>query len=323
MERKSLAPTLLDGQLADLGGRRSAAFFQQCNAIIPWDQLAAPLAGMYTNDTARGGRPNWPLTVMLKCIMLQKWFGLSDPMLEEMVRDRISFRRFLGLSFYDATPDETTLVTFRKRLRTHGHGGTLFDTTLAILRHRGVVLETGTLVDATIIEAPRGRTTKDGLDHSKDPSASYTKKHGRTYHGFKGHIATDPHGIVKDYRYDTASVHDSQHFDSLTAEETEAVYGDSAFMKAERKEALAKREVFCGIVERRVRGQSDLTAAQKQHNRFVAGIRATVEHPFAWMKAAGAGVARYRGIARNAMDFCLHCIAYNWRRSFSLLPAAG
>jgi IS5 family transposase len=145
-------------------------------------------------------------------MMLQKWFNLSDPMLEEMLDNRISFRRFVGLKMEQSAPDETTFVQFRKRINAHGHIiATLFEKTIAILNARGVILEEGTCVDAAIIEAPRGRTAKDGIPSTKDKAASYTKKHGHIYHGYKGHIATDCNGMIKDYRYDTASTHDSKH----------------------------------------------------------------------------------------------------------------
>jgi len=260
---------------------------------------------------------------MVKCLLMQRWFGLSDPMLEEMLRDRLSFRRFVGLSLEDKTPDETTFVRFRQRLIKHGFVSTLFDKTLAILKERGLVLEKGTLVDATLIEAPKGRSRKDDEGHTKDPCATYTKKHGRTYHGYKGHIATDTRGIVTDYRYDTAKVHDSQYMDELTEVETTAVYADSAYMDQERKARLEDQGVVCGIVERRVRGQKELTEQQKQHNRWVSGIRAIVEHPFAWIKQMGAARTRYRGLRKNAFDFALYLVAYNWKRSFSLSPAAA
>jgi IS5 family transposase len=173
-------------------------------------------------------------------------------------------------------------------------------------------------VDATIIEAPRGRTTKDGLGSTKDKAASYTKKHGRIYHGYKGHIATDCYGMNKDYRFDTASTHDSRHFDDLVENEKHSVFGDSAFMNKYRKRKLEANGIFRGIIEKRVRGQKELTKAQKWHNRLVAGIRAVVEHPFAWMKNTGHGRTRYRGMRRNALDSGLHVLAYNWKRSFSL-----
>lgn len=320
MARTNNQLTFVDNITSDLGGKRTADFFAKCERYIPWHTLAEPLKDMYANHTSRGGASSWPVVLMIKCMMLQKWFNLSDPMLEEMLLDRLSFRRFVGLSLSDPTPDETTFVVFRRRLRQHGHIDTLFQKTVEILKHRGLILAEGTCVDATIIETSRGEKREDGSS-TKDQTASYTQKHGRTYHGFKAHIATDTNGIVKDYRFDTARVHDSQHIDDLTADEPHGVFADSAYMSSERKDALEKQGVFCGIASRRVRGQGDLTPEQKWHNRLVAGIRAVVEHPFAWMKNAGYRRVRYRGLSRNGMDFALHVIAYNFKRSFSLLAS--
>ena len=133
MERNNLQPTFVDGITNDLGGKRTAEFFGKCNKFIPWEQLASPLKDMYRNNSDKGGASNWPVVMMIKCMLLQRWFGLSDPMLEEMLLDRLSFRRFVGLTLNDKTPDETTFVRFRNRLRDHGHVSTLFDTTLEIL----------------------------------------------------------------------------------------------------------------------------------------------------------------------------------------------
>ena len=323
MERTNNQPTFLDSLTSDLGGRRTAAFFSKCDELIPWNELAEPLKDMYRNNTNKGGASNYPLVMMIKCMMLQKWFNLSDPMLEEMLCDRISFRRFVGLKMEEGVPDETTFVQFRKRLNAHGHISTLFDKTIAILKKRGVILEEGTCVDATIIESPCGRTTKDGFASTKDKAASYTKKHSRVYHGYKGHIATDLNGMIKDYRFDTASTHDSQHIDELAEDEKHSVFADSAYMNKNLKASLRANGIFCGIIEKRVRGQKELTTAQKWHNRLVAGIRAVVEHPFAWMKNTGYGRTRYRGMRRNALDFGLHVIAYNWKRSFILQTIAA
>jgi IS5 family transposase len=323
MERKINQLSFLDGLTADLGGRRTVEFFKKCDKLIPWQQLAEPLKGMYRNNTDKGGASNWPIVMMIKCMMLQKWFNLSDPMLEEMLNDRISFKRFVGLKMEQKAPDETTFVEFRKRLRKHGHISTLFDKTIEILKFQGVILEEGTCVDATIIEAPRGRATEDGLSSTKDPSASYTKKHGRIYHGYKAHIATDTNGIIKDYRFDTARVHDSQHIDELIENECHSIFADSAYMDQKRKAELEGKGIFCGIIQRKVRGQKELTREQKWHNRLVAGIRAVVEHPFAWMKNTGYRRVRYRGLSRNGLDFGLHAIAYNFKRSFSLIKSVA
>ena len=320
MERQNNQLSFLDQLTNDLGGKRTAEFFRKCDKYIPWSELAEPLKDMYTNNTNKGGASNWPVVMMIKCMMLQRWFNLSDPMLEEMLLDRLSFRRFIGLRMEDKTPDETTFVVFRKRLRKHGHSATLFDKTVEILKQCSVILEEGTCVDATIIEAPRGRKRSDGTS-TKDKTASYTKKHGTIHHGFKAHIATDRNGIIKDYRFDTAGVHDSRHIDDLITDERHSVWADSAYMDSERKKRLQEQGIFCGIIERRVRGQKELTAEQKWHNRLVAGIRAVVEHPFAWMKNTGYRRVRYRGLRRNGMDFALHAIAYNFKRSFSLQQA--
>lgn len=323
MQRRAMVPTFLDGLTADLGGPRTMAFFEQCEQAIPWQRLADSIAGLFPADAepSKGGRPHWPLVTMVKCVMLQKWFSLSDPQLEETLRDRLSFRRFVGLSLADRTPDETTFVVFRKRLREAGHADTLFETTLACLREQNLLVKEGTLVDATIIEAPLGAKRSDGSS-TKDPTATTTKKHGRTYNGFKAHVATDRRGVITDYVFDTARSSEHKHADHLMRNEDKGVYADSGYMAKARTEALEARGVFAGIVYRRVKGQKELTAEQKAHNRLVAGIRAFVEHPFAWMRKMGFWRARYRGLARNALDFALRAVAYNWKRSLSLAPVA-
>jgi IS5 family transposase len=330
MERKSDQPTFVDAAALELGGPRTMAFLDKCERLIPWDELARSVSDVFarpakrapggTDGASRGGRPHWPVVLYVKCMMLQKWFNLSDPQLEEQLRDRISFRRFVGLGLSEPTLDETSLVVFRRRLREAGHERTLFDVVNRHLQKLGLVLNTGTLVDATIIEAPRGRTKKDGAS-TRDPEASFTKKSDRTYHGYKGHIAADRRGIVKDYTFDTARVHDSQHIDELIRKEKTLVVADSAYMDQSREERLRKRGVCFGVVKRRVRGQAELPEWQKVLNRAWSTIRAVVEHPFAWMRNMGYRKVRYRGLARNALDFGLMAAAYNLKRSFSLRGA--
>lgn len=324
MERRRTQPSLMDGYISELGDPKLRAKLSRLDAAVPWQRLAEPIGATYSNNTRQGGRPNIPVTMMLKVVMLQKWFNLSDPAMEGMLLDRISFREFVGLNMVEGTVDETTIVTFRKRLREHGLMMRLFDDVVAHLNEQGVIVEEGRLVDATIIEAPKGKVSDDGLGHTKQKAATYTKKHGRTYHGYKAHVATDGNGIITDYVYDTAKVHDSQHIDQLIEGEVSkdgqgAVFADSAYMDKDRKRRLQEAGVFCGIIERRVRGQGELTEAQKAHNRLCASFRAYVEHSFAWMQRAGGFIrTRYRGLARNAIDFALGAIAYNFQRSLSL-----
>jgi IS5 family transposase len=321
MQRQNIEPTFTDLTVADLGGPRATAFFERCQAEIPFEELAASVANIFVEENPAGGAPHWPVSTMLKVLFLQKCFGLSDPMAEEMLCDRISFRRFIGLSFDDKTPDYSTISTFRKRLRERGHGDTLFEKALEILRSRGLLVETGTIIDATIIEAPLGGKRADGSS-SRDPAASSTVKGGRSYHGFRAHVATDRRGIVKDYVFDTASVSEHQHFDHLARNETKVVYADSGCRSRERIERLQKRGVTAAFCHRRVRGQKELTPEQRCVNRMIAPIRAFVEHPFAWVKGRlNHRRCRYRGLTRNAFDFALSAMACNLCRGLGLQAA--
>lgn len=317
MQRNNALPTFTDLSVAELGGPRATAFFDTCEREIPFDQLAASVADIFKHTPA-GGAPHWPVVTLLKVVFLQKCFGLSDPMAEEMLRDRISFRRFVGLSFDDKTPDHSTISVFRKRLRDKGHGSTLFEKSLEILRARGLVMNTGTLIDATIIESPLGSKRADGSS-TADPCASKTVKGGRSYNGYRAHVASDRRGVITDYVYDTARVSEHEHFDHLARNEHKAVFADSGCRSRDRVQRLRDRGVVAGMCHRRVRGQKELTPQQKRLNRLIAPIRAFVEHPFAWVKQRlNNRRTRYRGLARNAFDFALSAMACNFCRSFTL-----
>lgn len=321
MQRINAQPTFTDAAVTDLGGPRTIAFLERCEQLVDWNGMAATIAPLFP-EQPKGGRPFWPAVTMLKCVMLQKWFNLSDPQLEEQLRDRISFRRFVGLSFNDGTPDETTLVNFRKRLREHGMASVLFEKVVETLREKGLILNEGTIVDATIVDAPMGQklTDEHGLErHTHDPAATYTKNHGTLRHGYKAHMATDTRGMIIDWVFDTAKVHDSNHIDQLTVAETQVVYADSAYSSKERRQRLEAEGIVDKIVHKRVRGQKELSPEQKTHNTSCSKVRAFVEHPRAWMVKMGYTVARYRGLVRNALDFALMAIAYDLKRSLHLL----
>lgn len=317
MERRLEQPSFVDAMTAQLGGPRTQALLDRCQRLINWQALAAAVGDLY-GPMEQGGRPPWPVILMLKCLLLAKWYNLSDPALEEQLRDRFSFRRFVGLSLEDRTPDETCFVNFRKRLREAGAAASLFDQALVELQKKGLVLKEGTIVDATIVDAPMGRKKADG-QHTHDSCASYTKNHGTLRHGYKANISTSTDGIITDYVFDTAKVHDSRHIDQLTGQEKRAVYADSAYGSKDRSETLKERGVMNQICTKRVRGQKELTPEQKAFNRGCSIVRAIVEHPRAWMVKMGYTFARYRGLARNGFDFAMWAIAYNFKRSFSLL----
>jgi len=210
--RKNAPMGFADMVLEDLGSKRTSKLLSELDAATPWERLAHPIKQLPEYKDHGAGRPPWEPTMMLKCIMLSKWFNLSDPGLEEALLDRISFRKFVGLSFADATPDETTFVKFRKRLRAAKLDDYLFQSVVKHLDSQGFLVRSGTMVDATIIHQSTGSKNDEG-ESSRDEDASFTKKHGKTHHGYKAHIACDLSGVITDYKVTTAKVHDSKCID--------------------------------------------------------------------------------------------------------------
>jgi IS5 family transposase len=319
--RQNRSMGFADAVLAELGGPRSASLLEKLDAATPWEKIAAPIQRLPEYAGSGAGHPPWCPTMMLKCLMLAKWFNLSDPGLEEALKDRISFRKFVGLSFDDKTPDETTFVRFRARLREARLHETIFEAVVEHLRGKGLLVREGTMVDATIIEASRGRPRSDGTS-TRDQEASFTRKHDVPHHGYKGHIAADLSGIVTDYRFGTAKEHDSNHIDDLTMHETKLVLADSAYSDRHRRAELRARGVIDGICYKRNRNQAQLYDWQERWNTLVARHRARVEHPTAMMKQQlGYRKVRYRGRERNAFDFAIILTACNIKRSLSLRAA--
>jgi IS5 family transposase len=161
-ERRKRDAGLIDGLTAELGGPRVSRLLSQLDAATPWGVLVPAVSVLPEyQPSPRGGRPAWPAEVMLRCLLLAKWFGLSDPQLEDMLHDRLSFRCFVGLALTDNVPDEASFVVFRNRLREH-------------LDARGLLVKEGTIVDATIIPASRGRATPAGHRPAPDQEKPWT-----------------------------------------------------------------------------------------------------------------------------------------------------
>lgn len=318
MERINQPTTFTDAATADLGGPRTSQLLEQLQAAINWEQPAAIVRKLPAYQRTGAGRRPWNAQLMIRCMMLQRWFNLSDPQLEEQLQDRLSFRRFARLSMEDATPDETTFVVFRRRLREAGLEEAIFEQVLGQLAERGLLVKQGTIVDATIIEQSRGRRRDDGSS-TRDTDASYTRKHGRTYHGYKAHIASDGNGLITDCTFTTAKVHDSTQIDQLTVDEDKAVLADSAYSCAEFRRKLRDRGVIDGICYKRVRGQDELYAWQARWNKLVSRLRAVGERPMALLKHhMGWRRVRYRGEQRNRGDLWLRATAYNIKWSLTL-----
>ena len=198
-----------------------------------------------------------------------------------------------------------------------------------MMQEKNLILNEGTLVDATLIHTSEPKRKKDDngktvSNEAYDKEATYTSKRGQKYHGHKMHIATDRNGIIKEVIATTAKVHDSTQFDELTKDEEKAIFADSGYMSKERKRELRKRGIFNGIIERRVKGQSKLRAKQQRNNKRFAKIRAVVELAFAFIKHhMNFKSCRYLGLEKNQEHFKLIAACANLIRVPKLMKVYG
>ena len=281
---------------------------------------------------SKRGRPSLPIIVALKCLVLQYLYNLSGPALEDALIDRLSFQRFLGISFDNEIPDFTTIWRFRERLIKADLLEEIFNNILKQLDKRKVILRKGTLIDATLVQAARkkvrNKSARDGnvkRSSQKDHDATGTKKGGKQYFGYKGHIAADQgSNIIRRRRFTTASVHDSREFDNLICGDEQSVFADKAYADYSRKRNMRKKGVYCGIMDKGRRGRPKLSKKQKKANNWKKRIRNAVERPFAhFKKHMGYRSVRYVNIKRNELHFTFLCMIHNIRRGIALtVPGA-
>jgi len=313
------------------GGKKSMKFLNEMKEIIPFETIEKILIekNIYKPNKGKSGRPSIPSKILIGALFLQNWYGLSDPMTEELIHDRISFRKFLDIKDEDTIPDETTICKFRNKLIKEEILGLIFDEVKKMMESKKLILNEGTLIDATLIHSSEPKRKKDNngkviSNKAADSDATYTSKRGHKHHGLKMHIATDTNGIIKDIIATTASTHDSTQFDTLTKDEDKAIFADSGYMSKARKISLRAKGIFAGIVERRVKGQSKLRAKQSKNNKRFSKIRSIVELPFAFIKHhMNFKETRYLGIQKNQQHFYMLATCYNLRRIPNLIKASG
>ena len=283
---------------------RKERFLCEMNELLPWDALLQPILRHYPKP-GRGRRPI-PAETMLRIYFMQQWYGLSDPAMEDSLYDVASMRRFAGAAL-DAIPDETTICKFRHFLERHQLTERLFECIGQYLSDRGLLLREGTIVDATILAAP---TSTKNRDQARDPQMGSTKK-GTTWHfGLKAHVGSDPQGRVHTVVVTSASVHDSQMMDECLHGDEQVIYGDKAYVDAQRQQDAQAEGIEWRVLRKATRGRK-LTCADRSFNRKSNRTRARVEHPFGIIKHLwGYSKVRYRGLAKNAAQlFTLFALA--------------
>ncbi|WDK30252.1 IS5 family transposase [Xanthomonas campestris] len=317
------------GDAEGLGKRkqtRREIFLAEMEQVVPWQQLLGLVAPHYP-VSGRPGRQPYALATMLRIHLLQQWYALSDPAMEDALHEIPTLRRSAQLGGLDNVPDETTILNFRRLLETHGLAARMLEAVNAHLARKGQSLRSGTIVDATLIAAPS--STKNA-DHARDPEMHQTKKGNQWYFGMKAHIGVDEFsGLVHHVHCTAANVADVTVTHALLHGKEDSVFGDSGYTGADKREELqdceaaffiaAKRSVLQAIGNKRER------AREQRWEHFKASVRAKVEHPFRVIKRQfGYTKVRYRGLAKNtAQVLTLFALSNLWMKRKQLLPAMG
>jgi IS5 family transposase len=287
---------------------RRAQFLAEMDRVVPWRELCARIAPMYPK--AGNGRPPVGLERMLRMYVLQHWFNLSDPAVEEALSDSPTMRAFVGIDLgHEPAPDETTVCKFRHLLEEQGLGRTLFEEVARHLRAQGLTVSTGTIVDATIIAAPSSTKNATG---TRDPEMHQTKKGPQWYFGMKAHLGVDSRSkLIHSVAATAANVHDSQALPWLRHGDERRVWGDSAYtgQTAALRACAPHAQDF---THRKGRRSQPLSAAERATNRRKSRVRARVEHPIGVIKRVfGFTKVCSRGLAKNTHRLVVACALAN------------
>ena len=286
------------------------------NSKINWINLLKPIEEIIAKEkqnNSPAGRRTFDLLVIVKCFILQSIYNLSDPRLEEEIADRRSFQIFLALNSSDSIPDETTICRYRELFASLELDKKLFYEFNKQLTELNFIVGKGTIVDATIKQAQAKPSSK------RDNDADFTKKRGKTYYGYKGHIAIDSKTeVIKKVEFSSASIHDSNMFNSLIDETEQVVLADKGYANQQRKRNLRSKGIFCGILDKGYRNRT-LSRKQQKKNRLLSSVRNAVERPFSFMKQVlNYSRCSYYDIRRNRFEFIMCAFVYNIRRLITL-----
>lgn len=260
--------------------------------------MVKALEPYYPNPQGAGRRPIG-LERMLRIYFMQHWYNLSDPAMEEALYDSRAMREFAGVDLgNEPAPDESTILQFRHLMEAHDFGAELLRLVNVNLEEKGLKVARGTIVDATIINAPSSTKNQDG---ERDPEMHQTKKGNQWYFGLKAHIGVDSDSkLVHSAAVTAANVHDSQVLADLLHGEETRVWGDSAY--AGQGGVLAEHAPQAqDFTHARARRNAPLTEDDARKNRTKSKVCAKVEHVFRVLKCQfGFTKVRYRGLAKNA-----------------------
>jgi len=315
---------------------------EKLNKNIKWEGLRGILTKTFKKEAkGPGGRPPFDYVMMFKILVLQKLYNMADDKTEYQIKDRLSFQRFLGLQLCDTVPDAKTIWLFREELNEAKILDTIFYRFVEQLEEKGIITHSGSIVDATFVDVPKQRNTKDENDKikeggtppewekkgnchkkaQKDVDARWATKNKETHYGYKNHIKIDKKSkIITKYQTTSAEVHDSQELKNLIeAGKDKRLYGDSAYTGEEVQSCIP--ETTLNRIHEKGYRNNPLTKTQERTNTAKSRIRVRVEHVFAAMNHFGGIFIRTIGIKRAKFQIGLMNLTYNLTRYTYLMGA--
>ena len=286
-----------------------------------------------------GGREPYNYLMMFKILILQRYYNLSEDQTEYQILDRLTFMRFLDLTLGDKVPDSKTIWLFKETIAQKGKTEELFNTFEELLESKGYIGKEGKIVDASFVEVPRQRNSREENKQikegkvpeewnanphklsQKDIDAKWTKKNGETFYGYKNHVKADKKSkLIEKYKVTDASVHDSTPASDIMEEKDagQDMYGDSAYVGPAIEAAISKNKMRNCIHEKGYKNKP-LTAEQKERNKKKSSIRVRVEHIFGFVENSMHGsYIRCIGILRAETTIGLMNLTYNLCRYIQL-----
>ena len=302
---------------------RREVFLEEMDLVVPWKALLKLIEPHYP-VAGRGRRP-YALSTMLRVHLMQNWFALSDPGMEEALYEMASMRSFAGLSLSEAIPDETTILNFRHLLEANDLAEDILREVNAHLSRKGLLLKRGSIVDASIIAAPSSTKNAQG---ERDPEMHQTKKGNQWFFGMKAHIGVDADsGLVHTVCTTPANEADVEQVADLLHGKEREVWADSGYRGAQKR--LPDSAVQWHIAARpsdmakMPEGRAKERAKRREHRK--ASVRAKVEHPFRVIKCQfGLAKVRFRGLAKNtAHVVTLFALSNLWMARHRLMAMMG
>jgi transposase, IS5 family len=301
---------------------RREVFLAEMEQVVPWKALIAVIEPFYP-EAGRGRRP-YELSTMLRIHLMQNWFSLSDPRMEEDLYEIASLRSFAGLSLNQPIPDESTILNFRHLLEANDLAEDIFASVNRHLAKKGLLLKQGSIVDATIIAAPSSTKNASG---QRDPEMKQTKKGEQWHFGMKAHIGVDASsGLTHTVTTSAANEHDLEHVADLLHGKEQSVWADSGYLGAPAR--VDDPSIEWHIAARpsqiaKLQGKAKDKAKQREHEK--ASVRAKVEHPFRVIKRQfGYVKVRYKGLAKNtAQIVTLFALSNLWTARKKLMVMMG